>query len=164
MTSPSSPSLPSLPSEEYINDCARAIIAHWQADPSHPEHLVQLAEIYEWKDDPISELTLAQMPELVLIFRESAEWYRERGADLCVFLEFEAHRLHERIQALQALSNDDDEGEGESVDDDPLTLLSKLNQRVGDVLSRYVESFVDPRCGELKHSHSASELVPHSYE
>ena len=67
------------------------------------------------------------MPELVSIFRETAEWYRQRGADVCMFLELEADRLCEHIQVLQALS--DDKNGGAFVDDDYTSSVTLSNQR-----------------------------------
>jgi hypothetical protein len=44
--------VPALRREDYITDCGIAIISRWRNDPSHPEHLVRLAHIYEDGDDP----------------------------------------------------------------------------------------------------------------
>ena len=98
----SSPSLlPPLPRGEYFTNAGSAIIGHWRNNPAHPEHLVRLAHMYEDEDDPESSLSLAEMAELVSIFRDSAKWYVQRGIhDMDGSMKAEADHLSQSIRDL----------------------------------------------------------------
>jgi hypothetical protein len=92
--------------EEYDTNCGIAIIGHWMHN-THLEHLIRLAHIYEDEDDPASKLNLLEMTEIMFILRESAVWYVNYGPhDVHPFLLAEANHLCQRIQAMQAPSDE----------------------------------------------------------
>ena len=103
---PSPSTLPDLPRDEYGVE-GSAMIGYWQISSSHSEHLICLAHLFEDVDGPAALLTLAEMVELHSIFQETAQWFVQRGIhDRDGSLQAEDKHLRERIQAMQALSDD----------------------------------------------------------
>ena len=98
-----SQSLPPLPREEYFSDEGNAIIGAWRADPTHPQHLVRLAHLYEDEDvsDPDSLLSSEEKAEVSSILHNVAAYCWEQGMQgLPSRLEAKARYLAAQAAAL----------------------------------------------------------------